>query len=218
MTAQVPLDPALQSALDLTGTFAFAVSGALLAVRKRFDLVGLIILAAITAVGGGVIRDLLLGRTPPLAFRTPTYLAVALAAAAVTFVAAPQLERLKPAVLLFDAAGLALFVIAGTAAALAHHLGPLPAIGVGITTGIGGGILRDLVAGDVPVVVREDSELYAVPACLGCVIVVAAAYTHRYGTGAAAAAVLAVFGLRTLAVWRHWRAPRPRALWPRRGG
>ncbi len=215
MTAQVPLDHALQTALDVGGTFAFAASGALLAVRKRFDVVGLVILAAITAIGGGVIRDLLLGSVPPLAFRTPTYLVVALAAAAVTFVAAPQLERLAPAVLVFDAAGLALFCVVGTAKALSFGLGPLPAIGVGITTGIGGGILRDILAGDVPVVVRRDSELYAVPAALACVIVVATAYAHRYGTAAAAAAVLAAFALRMLAVWRHWRAPVPRIIWPR---
>jgi len=215
VTAQVPLDHELQSVLDLTGTFAFALSGALLAVRKQFDVVGLVILAEVTAIGGGVMRDVLLGTTPPVAFRTPAYLLVPLLAAAATFVAYPQLERLAPAVILFDAAGLALFCIAGTAKALSLGLGPLPSLGVGITTGIGGGILRDLLAGDVPVVVRQDSELYAVPACLGGVVVVSTAYAHVYGTEAAAAAVAAAFSLRMLAVWRHWRAPRPRALWPR---
>jgi uncharacterized membrane protein YeiH len=191
--------------LDLLGVFVFALSGATLAVQQRLDAFGVLFLAGVAGLGGGVLRDVLLGAVPPAAFDDPRYLLVPVAASVLVFYSSPLIERLGPAVRLFDAAGLGLFVVAGTTKALNAGLGLLPAVVLGCLTGIGGGLARDLLAGVVPVVLRR--ELYAVPAALGALVV---AVLHGQGlTGAlpAAAAVLLVFGLRMLGVWRDWHAP-----------
>ena len=114
----------MHAALDLTGIFAFGISGALMAIRRDFDIVGIAILAVITALGGGILRDLVLGHTPPPAFTRWEYLVVPLAAAAVAFVAHPELERSMRTLLVFDAAGLGLFCVAGTVKALEHGWHP----------------------------------------------------------------------------------------------
>lgn len=205
----IALNHTLETTLDLAGVFAFALSGALLAVQKRFDVVGLVILAEITAIGGGVVRDLVLGATPPAAFTHAEYLLVPLAAAAVAFFAHPAVERLLFAVLLFDAAGLALYAVAGTAKASAHGLGGVSAVALGVVTAVGGGILRDVLAKETPVVLRADSTLYAIPAFLAAVLVAATRDAGVYGPPAAAAAVALAFSLRVLALVRGWRAPTP---------
>jgi uncharacterized membrane protein YeiH len=210
LVAPVPWDPAILMALDLCGAFAFALSGALLATHKRFDIVGLVVLAELTAIGGGVIRDLVLGATPPAAFVSPNYIVVAFAAAVLTFFFHGPLHRLARLVLVFDAAGLALYSVVGTSLALTRGLGPLPAIALGVTTAVGGGVLRDLLAGETPMVLRRDSELYAIPALLGAVIVVGSHGLNVYDAIAAVVAVATAFGLRILALWRNWRAPAPR--------
>ena len=127
-----------------------------------------------------------------------------------TFFFHRPLERLARPVMVFDAAGLALYCVAGTSKALAYGIGPLPAIALGVTTAVGGGILRDLLAGETPAVLRRDSELYAVPALVGALIVVATHSLHAYDAPAAGIAVGTAFGLRILALWRNWRAPAPR--------
>ena len=132
----------MHAALDLTGIFAFAISGALMAIRRDFDIVGIAILAVITTLGGGILRDLVLGHTPPPAFARWEYLVVPLAAAAVTFVAHPELERFMRTLLVFDAAGLGLFCVAGTVKALEHGLAPVAAATLGVTTAVGGGVLQ----------------------------------------------------------------------------
>ena len=157
----------MHAALDLIGIFAFGISGALMAIRRDFDVVGIAILAVITALGGGILRDLVLGDTPPPAFTRWEYLVVPLAAAAVTFVAHPELERLTRTLLVFDAAGLGLFCVAGTVKALEYGLAPVAAATLGVTTAVGGGVLRDVIARETPTLVRPDSELYAVPAVAG---------------------------------------------------
>jgi uncharacterized membrane protein YeiH len=209
----IPLNPVLALVLDLAGTFVFALSGALLAVRKRFDLVGLVVLAEITAIGGGVIRDLILGADPPAAFRSFLYWIIPLGAALLVFFAHPVAARVSAPVLVTDAAGLALYCVIGAAKAVAYGLGPIPAIALGVTTAVGGGMLRDLLAGEVPTVLRQESELYAIPACFGATIVVLTAHFHAFGGAAAAAAVLTTFLLRLLAMWRHWHGPRPLQRW-----
>jgi uncharacterized membrane protein YeiH len=210
LLAQIPLNHTLESTLDLAAVFAFAISGALLAVHKRFDVVGLVVLAEATAIGGGVIRDLVIGATPPAAFTHAEYLLVPLAAAALVFVAHARIERLQAPVLLFDAAGLALYAVAGTAKASAFGLGGVPSVALGVVTAVGGGILRDVLAQETPVVLRSDSVLYAIPAFLAAVLVASARETGVYGPGTAAAAVALAFVLRVLALLRGWRAPRPR--------
>jgi uncharacterized membrane protein YeiH len=195
--------------LDVIGIFAFGISGALMAIRRNFDIVGIAILAVITALGGGVLRDLLLGDTPPLALSRWQYLAAAFAAGAVSFVAYPELERLAGTLLVFDAAGLGLFCVAGTVKALKFGLEPIAAVTLGVTTAVGGGVVRDVIARETPALVRPDSELYAVPAVGGAVAVTIAwehdAYTSVIGTVTAAA----IFGIRLLALHYHWRGPGP---------
>ena len=194
--------------LDLIGISAFAVSGALMAIHRGYDLVGIAILAVVTALGGGLLRDLVLGDTPPPAFTEWPYLVVPLAAAAVTLVAHPELERLGRALLVFDAAGLGLFCVAGTVKAVDHGLGPVAAAVLGVTTAVGGGVLRDVIARETPALVRPDSELYALPAFAGAlaVAVVASSGASTPVLGATVAGV--IFVVRVLALHRHWHGPR----------
>ncbi len=192
-------------ALDLAGVAVFAVSGAEVALDKRLDLFGVLVLAAVTALGGGILRDLLLGATPVAALRDGRYLSVALLTGLLVFAAAGRTRRAAALVRLFDAAGLGLFVAAGTTKALAAGLGTVPSIALGCLTGIGGGIARDVLVGVVPVVLRR--ELYAVPAVLGAALVTTGdALELRAGPTAAAAAAL-VFAVRMLGVWRDWHFP-----------
>jgi uncharacterized membrane protein YeiH len=192
-------------ALDLLGVFVFALSGGLLAVQRRFDVFGVVVLGLVAGLGGGLARDVLLGDVPPAALRDDRYLLAAVAAGAVVFFGSRLVERLTPAVRLFDAAGLGLFVVTGTSKALAAGLGAVPALVVGCLAGIGGGVARDVLAGVVPVVLRR--EVYAVPALVGAAVVVAADGAGLAGPGVAAAAAALVFALRMLGVWRDWHAP-----------
>jgi len=201
---------ALETALNLIGTFVFAVSGALLGVRKRFDLVGIAVLAQIAAVGGGILRDVLIGAVPPVAFTAAAYFLLPLLATALVFFAHARLDRLHTTMLIFDAAGLGLFAVSGAAKATAADLGPFAAIALGALSAVGGGILRDVLANDRPTVFRSDSELYAVPAILGAALVVAAQRLGLYGLPVAVGTALFVFVLRLLALRRGWHAPRPR--------
>lgn len=191
--------------LDLLGVFVFALSGATLAIDKRLDLFGVSVLAVVTALGGGMVRDVLLGDLPPVALQEQRYLAVALLAGLVAFAGAGRVHRAAGAVRLFDAAGLGLFVATGTDKALEAGLGTVPAVLLGCLTGIGGGMLRDVLVGVVPIVLRR--ELYAVPAVLGALVVCAG---DGLGAGGAATAALAagvVFAVRVLGVWRDWHFP-----------
>jgi uncharacterized membrane protein YeiH len=162
-------DPTLILVLNLVGTFVFGLSGGLAAVRAKLDLFGVVVLSAVVGLAGGITRDLLIG-TPPATFRDWRYLAAAGAAGLVCFFARPVLERIQRGVLVFDALGLGLFCVTGATKALDFGVGPLPAILLGAITGIGGGILRDVLLRDVPTVLRH--ELYAVPALLGAGILV----------------------------------------------
>jgi uncharacterized membrane protein YeiH len=198
----------LEATLNLIGTFVFAVSGALLAARKNYDIVGMVVLAEITAIGGGVIRDLVIGAVPPVAFTDVSYFWIPLLATALTFFAHVQINRLNAAVLVFDAAGLAVFCISGTAKALAYGLGPVPAIALGVLTAVGGGIMRDVLAREEPSVLRAESELYALPAFLGSAIVVVIPRLPINSSLAAGLTAVFVFALRLLALRYGWKAPR----------
>lgn len=178
--------------------------------RKDYDLIGMAVLAEITAVGGGVIRDLIIGATPPVAFADDFFLLVPLGAVLLTYFAHAQLNRINAAVLVFDAAGLGVFCVAGAAKALAYGMGPVEAVALAVLTGIGGGIIRDVLANERPVVLRADSTLYATPAALGGLIVVVAQSLHLYGSVTAGLAAVFVFALRLGALHYGWRAPKPR--------
>jgi uncharacterized membrane protein YeiH len=153
--------------LNLAGTFVFGLSGGLAAVRARLDLFGVVVLAAVVGLAGGVLRDLLIG-VPPATFRDWRYLAVTAAAGVVCFFAGRAMERLERSVMIFDALGLGLFAVTGAAKALQFGLGPVQAVVLGAITGIGGGMLRDVLLRQVPTVLREG--LYAVPALLGAAV------------------------------------------------
>jgi uncharacterized membrane protein YeiH len=181
----VGFDPSLILVLNLAGTFVFGLSGGLAGVRAQLDLLGVIVLSFVVALAGGIIRDLLI-LIPPATFRDGRYLAAAAAAGVVSFIARPVLERVDHALTVFDAIGLGLFCVTGASAALAHHLGPVQSIILGAITGVGGGMVRDLLLRQVPNVLRTD--LYAVPALLGATVLVAA---HEAGAHSALFPLLA---------------------------
>lgn len=170
MWEHVPLGLDLQTGLrwlDLLGILSFALSGSLLAVRKRFDLFGVIVLGCVTAVGGGAIRDTLTGQTPPLFLRDETYLWVALLGAALAFGFGERLARFERTISVFDTIGLGLFAASGALGAINFGLGPLGVIFTGMLSGVGGGIIRDLLANEVPEVMYRRDQLYATAAAAG---------------------------------------------------
>lgn len=194
-------------ALDLIGAFAFAVSGALAAVRRGFDVVGIAMLACCTAFGGGVVRDVLIGAVPPAAFEDLRYLATALVAAALITLWHPP-PRLAGAPLdTADAVGLGLYCVTGTVKALEYGLGPVPAALMGVATAVGGGMLRDLLTARTPSVLRRDSEIYLVPALVGASATALLASVGAYSLWTATLAGLGAIALRLLALRFHLRAP-----------
>ncbi|MCZ2805534.1 trimeric intracellular cation channel family protein [Modestobacter sp. VKM Ac-2983] len=202
-------EAALLLTLDLVGTFAFALNGALTALRvTRLDIVGVITLGMTTALGGGIIRDVLLGALPPATFSDWRYLAVAAGGGLVAFVLGPGLDRLNTPITVLDAAGLSLFAVTGASKALALGLGPTQAVLLGALTGVGGGTLRDVLIGQVPSVFR--SGLYAIPALIGATVTVVAAQLDVYGVATAVGAAAVCFTVRMLSVRFGWNAPMPR--------
>lgn len=198
-------DPRLLLAVDLAGTFVFGLSGALLAVRRDLDVFGVAALALAAGMGGGVVRDVLIGAVPPVALEDGRYALAALIAAAVGFTLHRWIERIGPAVRIFDAIGLAFFCVAGTSKTLAAGLPAFAGVGMGVVTAIGGGVIRDLLAGEVPLVLRR--EIYAVAALAGATVVAIAHELDVYGPAAAGAAVLLTFLIRWVALRRNWNAP-----------
>lgn len=196
---------ALLLAFDLLGTFVFALSGGLLAVRKRLDLFGVLVLSCAAAVSGGIVRDVLIGAHPPASLADWRYLVTAMLAGLATFRWRAHIERLRNPVQLFDAAGLALFAVLGTGKALAFGLSPFAAMLLGMVTGIGGGIARDVLVARIPVVLQ--AELYAVAALVGGAIVALAAVFNLPQHPAMVLGALACFGLRYFALRRGWRLP-----------
>jgi len=195
--------------LDLVGTFVFALSGATAGVRKRLDLFGVMVLSFAAGNAGGIARDLLIGATPPAAISDWRYLAVSLLAGLVTFWRPSNIGRLSNPVLLFDAAGLALFAVAGAQKALAYGLNPVMAAVLGMLTGIGGGMTRDVLLTEVPTVLRAD--LYAIAALAGAAVVVIGAALGLPATVVTATGAILCFGLRLMAIRRGWRLPIARA-------
>ncbi|RKT52449.1 trimeric intracellular cation channel family protein [Saccharothrix australiensis] len=197
-------------ALELIGIAAFAASGAVAAVRARLDVFGVIVLALTTALGGGLIRDILLGVRPPTALVTWPYLAVAGGTGLVVFWFHPTVEKLRRSVLLLDAVGLGLFVTAGTSTALGLGAPPYAACLVGMTTGIGGGALRDVLLREIPLVLRR--EIYAVAALGGAVLVAVGHWLRLPAAPVTITASVLIVAVRVLALWRKWNAPVARRL------
>jgi uncharacterized membrane protein YeiH len=195
----------LLSVLDFGGTFVFAISGALAGVRRRLDLFGVLVLSFLAATSGGIARDLLIGDIPPVSLRDWRYGAVSIVAGAITFYAFDLVDRLRSPVLIFDAAGLALFAVAGAEKALTFGLHPAPAAILGMLTGIGGGMARDVVLAEIPIVLR--AELYAVAALAGATVVVLGDQLAISSSLAAFLGAVLCFSLRITAVRRGWRLP-----------
>ena len=200
-------DAHLQLALDLVGVFAFALSGGLVAVKKRLDLFGVLVLAGAAALGGGVLRDLLIGALPPVGISDWRLLTSALVAGLVTFLYHPGVERISRFVRVLDAAGLAVFAIGGSLKALGAGMDPLTSVIVGVITAVGGGIVRDVLAGQVPEVLRR--EMYALPALLGSVLIVTAHHFDAINPFVIWGCVALVFGMRMVAVVLDVHAPKP---------
>ncbi|WP_406863277.1 trimeric intracellular cation channel family protein [Streptomyces sp. HUAS MG47] len=205
--------PSVQHSLDLVGIFVFAISGALLAVRKNFDVFGIAVLAEVTALGGGLFRDLVIGAVPPAAFTDLGYFVTPLAATAIVFFLHPEVERIQTGVNVFDAAGLGLFCVTGATKAYDYGLGLTASAAMGLATAVGGGVLRDVLANEVPSLLRWDRDLYAVPAIVGATMVVIFIRLDVLNALTSGLAVLTAFALRLLAMRYHWRAPR---AWNRR--
>ncbi|MEU6555846.1 trimeric intracellular cation channel family protein [Streptomyces sp. NPDC046915] len=205
--------PSVQHTLDVVGIFVFAISGALLAVRKNFDVFGIAVLAEVTALGGGLFRDIVIGAVPPAAFSDLGYFITPLLAAVLVFFLHPHVERIQVAVNVFDAAGLGLFCVAGTTKAYDYGLNLTASATLGLATAVGGGVLRDVLANEVPSLLRWDRDLYAVPAIVGATMVVLCIHYDVLTPYTTALAVVTAFVLRLLAMRYHWRAPR---AWNRR--
>jgi len=191
--------------LDLIGTFVFAVSGAAKGVTSRLDLFGILVLSFSAASAGSIARDVVIGAIPPAAIGDWRYLAVSVLAGVMTFAWFPVIHRLRSAVLVFDAAGLALFAVSGAQKALEFGLSPVMAALLGMLTGIGGGMTRDMLVAEIPTVLR--AELYAVTALLGAAVVVAGHVLQLPPTGVTVAGAVLCFGLRVVAIRRGWHLP-----------
>ncbi len=191
--------------LDLIGTFVFALSGATMGVRRRLDIFGVLVLSFAAATAGGITRDLLIGATPVAALSDWRYPAISLAAGVVTFFWAPRIERLVFPVRLFDALGLAVFAVAGTQKALGFGLAPPMAAALGMLTGIGGGIARDVLLAQVPLVLQ--AELYAVAALAGAAVVALGYWLGLPPIPCALVGAGLCFGLRIMAMHYGWRLP-----------
>lgn len=192
--------------LELTGTFVFGLNGALTAMEaEQLDIVGVVVLGMMTALGGGIVRDILIGALPPATFRDWRYLAVALASPAVAFLARRYLTRMMRAINLLDAAGLSLFCVTGTAVASANGLGPLQSTILGAITAVGGGTIRDVIIRRVPAVLT--SGLYAVPALVGAAITAVALNFRFYSTVVALAAAFICFTIRLVGLRYNLNVP-----------
>jgi uncharacterized membrane protein YeiH len=194
-------------AADIGGTLVFAVEGALAAVNGNLDLIGIMVLAFCTALGGGIVRDILLGALPPAALRDWRYPTVAFSGAALVFFLHPHARAIPvPALQVLDAAGLAMFAIAGTQKAMLHKMNPLVAVMLGTITGVGGGTIRDVLLNQIPNVLRF--EVYATAALVGSACMIAAKRLRFPSNLAAGIGGITCFVLRVVSIWRHWNLPR----------
>lgn len=191
--------------LDLGGTFVFALSGAAAAVKHRLDIFGVVVLSFAAGNAGGITRDLLIGAVPPAAIADWAYLGVSILAGLLTWWAYSIIARLNNPVLWFDAVGLAFFAVAGTQKALLHGLSPVMAALLGMLTGIGGGMTRDVLLAQVPTVLRAD--LYAVAALAGAAVVVLGDAVRIPPAVAMVVGFILCFGLRLMAIRRGWHLP-----------
>ena len=193
--------------VDLAGTFLFAVEGALIAVPAKLDLLGVMVLAFSTALVGGIIRDVLIGASPPASLRDWRYATTAFAGGVIVFFLHPYIRAIPaPVILTLDAAALALFAVAGTEKALLYKMHPFIAVLLGGLTAVGGGTLRDILLAQVPRVLNAD--IYATAALFGALVLVIARQLRASPFLASILGGVACFSLRMLSVWFHWNLPK----------
>lgn len=192
--------------LDLVGTAAFAASGAWVGVRKHMDLFGVLVLGVVTAVGGGTLRDLLLGDIPPFSLKDESYISIAIAVSLFVFINRVRFKMFEKPLLYFDAIGLGTFAVIGTTKALDFQLGWLSSVLMGVTTGTAGGIIRDVLANQVPLILRR--EIYASACIAGGFMLVIIEQTGVARSVAALIAAGTVIVVRLLAIRYDWGLPR----------
>ncbi|MFI2564865.1 trimeric intracellular cation channel family protein [Paenarthrobacter sp. NPDC018779] len=202
--------------LDLVGVFFFAVSGSLLAARKQFDFVGSVLLASIVSLGGGVIRDIIIDAGPPASFTNPAYLAPPLLAALLVYYLFSSVQRFTSLLTLFDAGGLALFCITGTLKALTAGMNPVTCILLGVTTAVGGGLLRDITANEIPTLFNN-RDIYALPAFVGAGLTTLLWHLGDFNGLWACLVAGIVFAFRVTAWRRGWYVPLAVRGWHRAG-
>lgn len=193
--------------LWLAGILAFAISGALVGVRRDLDVLGVLVVGSATGIGGGIIRDMLIGVHPPVSFVHWPNLVIALVGSLAVFLFHPGISRIRSFEIVFDAFGLGLFSATGAALAVESGQPPLTSVFVGILTAIGGGVIRDVLVNDVPGVLTR--ELYAVSALVGSGIAV---LIYEFGGGVLLASLVGgpiAVGLRLASYWRGWHLPKP---------
>lgn len=197
--------------VDLAATLVFAIEGAMVAIASNLDLLGLMVLAFATALGGGIIRDVLIGAVPPRSIRDWRFGIVAFAGGAGAFFFHYLVRQIPSAVIIgFDAAGLALFAVSGAGKALAYEINPFVSVLMGGITGVGGGTVRDVLLAQVPAVLRTD--IYAVAALAGSAVMVAGLKLGGPRTLMTVLGAILCFTLRVVSVWQHWNLPK--VIWP----
>jgi uncharacterized membrane protein YeiH len=208
MIGSVVTDIPFEPVLELIGVFVGAMSGALAAVRKQFDVFGILVLGWAAGLGGGMLRDVLIGAIPPVGISNWRFIVTAVAGATVIYFFHPRLERARRFIVVLDAGALALFSVVGTIKGLEYGTTLTAAIVVGVMTGVGGGVLRDLLSGEVPVVLHH-RQLYAIPALLGSSVTALLWWLGVVTTASSVAVVLGVFALRVGALRYQLKAPGP---------
>lgn len=194
---------------ELLGIVAFAASGALLSVRRDLDIVGIVLLAAATALGGGIIRDVMIGKIPPTAFTDLWLVGTAVVTALLIFVWQPSARLTRWPLDITDAVGLGLFVVTGTVTAYQYGLSATAAAMLGLTTGVGGGIIRDVLSGQVPSVLRSNEHLYAIPAAGGAALTAGLLHFDVYRPWIGLLCAAAVIAVRIGSLKFGWHGPRP---------
>jgi uncharacterized membrane protein YeiH len=207
MTLDALNDHRLFTFLDLAGTFAFAISGAVAAKDRGLDWFGIIAVAFIVACGGGVLRDLCIGAVPPAGLTDWRYLSVAVVAAVLTIAAGTLVTRLAHPVIFFDSLGLGLFAVTGAQKSILYGHNAEVAVLLGVVTAVGGGVTRDVLLNRVPVILQR--EIYASAALVGACIEVAGEFTDWFPSGRTWIALLTVFCLRYLSLHYKWNLPHP---------
>lgn len=204
MIPELPFEPAM----ELAGIFVGALSGGLAAVRKKFDVFGVLVLAWAAGLGGGLMRDVLIGAIPPVAIADWLFIVTALAGGVAMYFFHPRLERARRMIAVLDAGSLALFAVVGTIKGLQYDSGVVASIFVGTITGVGGGVLRDMLSAEVPAVLHH-RELYAIPALVGAAATALLWERGLLTSGTSAVVVALVFALRLLAMRFHLNVPGP---------